>query len=254
MINKWHSRQRTRCCLLTVYYWWSELKWERSLRKRLRNTRVGWTRQKPWCRKGVVIFDRRIKSRVHSKLSRCVRKYLVNSRVTISFNQCVLLASVVIVACSESNHLATLLHENDVKRVYLRSTYTFGMLISFVAGYCLMRNGFSSLTSEWTLSGPHLSHSQWIPLVLSLKMLVCLPFAIQQVWLFRFSRSICSCCTSSCFNLVLLFCLPINHHYRSFVFTLSNNSQNFKFKSVFAPARVWFWIWVVYLYCFCSFS
>ena len=52
----------------------------------------------------------------------------------LSFNHCILLASHVIVACSESNHSAIGLRETAPKRFFLPSSCTVFTLFSFVAG------------------------------------------------------------------------------------------------------------------------
>ena len=81
-----------------------------------------------------VVFNRRLNSRVHSWRSICVMKSRYMIVYTLSFNQCILLASHVMVACSESNYSAIGPGETAPRRFFVRSSCTVFTLFLFTAG------------------------------------------------------------------------------------------------------------------------
>ena len=133
----------------------------------------------------------------------------------LPFNQCVLLASNVIVACSESSHSAIGPRETDPKRAFLRSSCAVFTFFSFIA--CLLPKEKLIFFSSKRMNAVR-SSLESIPIkffvaksgyatVLAIFYLIILIVPI-----------LCSRCArclmllySGCFNLNFLLCLFFNH-------------------------------------------
>ena len=132
----------------------------------------------------------------------------------LSFNQCVLLVSHLIVAFSESNHSAAGPRRTEPKRAFLRSSYTVWMLFSFVVGLLPNEKLIFFSVKRMNAVGSSLES---VPINFSNAKS---GYASVRHFLFnKFSCSnfvqFCALCTtiiySSCFNLNLLLCLSSNH-------------------------------------------